>query len=158
MVEPHAGLGVGALGVAGLLGVAAMYTDWRWREVPNWLVMGLILLWALASWRDSEVLNASLGGALACGAGMLAVGYSFRALGWLGGGDGKLLAAFALWLGPDDLGLWLLAMAAIGLLLAVVAWASPDNDFRRRGIPFSCAIAPPALAVFLARASALTGA
>ena len=82
----------------------------------------------------------------------LAVGYLFFRAGWLGGGDGKLLGVLALWLGPNDVGLWLLATAVLGLLLVVLALIRPGGDFRARGIPFAWAMVPPASALLLSRA------
>ena len=118
---------------------------------------GLVALWPITVWLAPEVLGARPWAALVCGAGGLAAGYGFHALGWLGGGDGKLLAALALWLGPKDLGLWLLATAALGLLLALLALARPAGDFRTRGIPFAWAMVPPAATLLIARAAALSG-
>ena len=42
-----------------------------------------------------------LGMQLLCGLLVLAVGFGFFAMGWIGGGDAKLAAAIALWLGFD---------------------------------------------------------
>ena len=82
-------------------------------------------------------------------------GFGFHALGWLGGGDGKLLATLALWLGPTHLGLWLLGTATIGLALAMTALAFRNGDFRTRGIPFAWAMVPPAAMLLLSRAADL---
>ena len=71
---------------------------------------------------------------LACGCAGLGAGFAFYALGWFGGGDGKLLAAMALWLGPTDVGFGLLAAAA---LLAVMCVAALSPGGRRSARPHS---------------------
>ena len=154
MSASNAWFGIAVSGLATLIALIAIYTDGRWREIPNWLVAGLILLWAVAAWFAPEVLGTAPRSGLICGAVGLAAGYGFHALGWLGGGDGKLLAALALWLGPKDIGLWLLATATLGLVLALLALSRPTGDFRSRGIPFAWAIVPPAATLLIARAIA----
>lgn len=137
------------------LALVAMYTDWRGREIPHRLTIAFVLLWTAAAWLAPAAVGDEPWGALACGAVALLAGYGFHSLGWLGGGDGKLLAALALWLGPGNLGLWLLATAALGLVLVVLAFARRRGDFRARGIPFAWAMAPPAVVLLMARAAEL---
>ena len=150
-------MAIAVLGGACVFGLAALYTDWRQREIPHWLGLGLGLLWAVAAWLAPEALDAAPLIALACGAGALAVGFALHALGWLGGGDGKLLAALAVWIGPVDLVWWLVATALLGLLLLLFALMRRSGDLRTRGIPFAWAMAPPAIVILLERAVALSG-
>jgi prepilin peptidase CpaA len=56
---------------------------------------------------------------LACGAAMLIVTFGLFARGWIGGGDAKLAAATAIWLGFDHLGDYALSASALGGLLTV---------------------------------------
>lgn len=137
---------------ASLLALAAVWTDVTRREIPHWLSVGLASLWLCAALAVPEALGGKPLAGLACGGVALAVGFVLHAFGWLGGGDGKLLAVLAMWLGPTDVGLALLATSAIGLLLAVSALARPAGDLRRRGIPYGLAIAPPAATLLVARA------
>ena len=88
---------------------------------------------------------------LLCGAGVLGVGLLAYGCGWMGGGDAKLLVALAMWLGPADLSIAFLGIACVGVGLLLVGHLAPGSDFRRRGIPFACAIAPPSAAVLAAR-------
>ena len=148
--------GAASLGAAALLALATLYTDGRRREIPHWLVSALALLWLLALPVAPQLLDSALWAALACGAGGLAAGYCFHQFGWLGGGDGKLLGVLALWLGPRDLGYWLVATAFLGLVLVLLALARRNGDFRTRGIPFAWALAPPAATLLLARAMAIS--
>ena len=145
-----------ALLAACILALAAMYTDARRRQIPHWVPGGLVLLWAAALQWAPDSLGAAPLAALACGIGVLLAGFGFHALGWLGGGDGKLLATLGLWLGHQQIGLWLLGVAALGLMLAIAARVNGYSDFRTRGIPFAWAIVPPGVALLLARAKDLT--
>ena len=146
-------LGVGALAGGVALAVASVWTDVRRREIPHWLVGGIVAFWAVAAVFDREALGGTLLASILCGVAMLAVGFVLHAFGWLGGGDGKLLAALALWLGPADAGWALMATGAIGLLLTLAAWFR-NRDWRLRGIPYAIAIAPPASALLAMRAMA----
>ncbi|MDE0036231.1 MAG: prepilin peptidase [Gammaproteobacteria bacterium] len=143
---------------ATLLAAGALYADVRRREIPDWVPLGMLSLWIATAALAPEALNGTIRAALICGAGAFAGGYVFYRLGWLGGGDGKLLGALALWLGPWEAGIWLLATATLGLALCLIALARPTGDFRTRGIPFVWAIAPPAIMLLVARATELTGA
>ena len=147
-------LGTFALLGSASLALAAVWTDLGRREIPHWILAGMALLWLAAAWLDPRALNAAPWASLACGAGGLALGFLFHALGWLGGGDGKLLAVLALWLGPGDLGLALLATGALVALLALAALARPKGSLRRRGLPCALAISPPAATLLAARALA----
>ena len=131
-----------------------LWTDWRTREIPHWLLAGLLLLWVVAALFRAEDLGVPLVAGAVSGAIGLLTGLVLHAFGWLGAGDCKLLAVVALWLGPWEFSLALLATAVIGLVLCLVALARPTGDFRVRGIPFAWAIAPPAAALLLARAFA----
>lgn len=147
-------LGAVALLGSALLALAAVWTDLARREIPHWVPAGAALLWLAAAWLEPQALNAALLASLACGAAGLALGFLLHALGWLGGGDGKLLAVLALWLGPWDLGLALIAAGALGLLLALAALARPKGAFRQRGLPCALALSPPAATLLVARALA----
>ncbi len=150
-------IGATALYTAAALAAVALYTDAISREIPNWLVASLALVWALAVLLTPQALSASAWAALLCASGTLTAGYLVHRLGWLGGGDGKLMGALALWIGPWELGGWLLGAAFLGLWLVLFALVRPDGDFSTRGIPFAWAIAPPAAVLLVARANSLVG-
>ena len=81
-----------------LLGLAA-WLDLDQRRIPNWIVAAIALLWlpyALHSF------PAPMPGSLATAAAVLALGMVVWRLGWLGGGDVKLIAALTLWAGAKD--------------------------------------------------------
>src|SRR4029077_5658166 len=60
----------------------------------------------------------AIGAHLAAGLCVLLLGMVFFFCGWCGGGDAKLLAAIALWLGYDNLFQYLLYTAVAGGMLA----------------------------------------
>ena len=142
---------------AALIAAVALYTDARYREIPHWLIAGLALLWVLAVPLAPETSSPAVWAALACACGGLAAGYGFYRLGWLGGGDVKLLGVLALWLGPGDLSLWLIGTACLGVVLIVLALLRPAGGLRKRGLPLAWAMVPPAAALLLARAASLAG-
>lgn len=142
-----------ALSGAACLAVGAMWTDWCRRDVPHALVLGLAGLWCVAAVFAPTALGGTPDAALLCGAAALAVGFLLFLPGWLGGGDGKLVGALALWLGPQDLAIALLASAALLLMLLMApALGGIGRDFRARGIPFACAFVPPSVLLLAARA------
>ena len=99
-----------------LLNGLAAWWDIRSRTIPNLLVVGgagVALAWRLLA--DGSLLDGSIG----LGAG-LALGLGLFALGVLGAGDGKLIAANGAFLGWSQLGPALLAMGVAGGVLALV--------------------------------------
>lgn len=99
---------------------------------------------------------------LAAGASVLAVTTVMFYMGWLGGGDAKLLAAAALWIGFDLMMPYLLKVAVLGGVLALVILiyrrlpiaSLPVPAFAKRlhtdgtGIPYGIAIAGGALWIY----------
>lgn len=105
----------------------AAFADWRWRRVPNWVSFGLLLggllLSAVPTAAESswitvtiQTLPRALLG-LGVGAG---IGLALYALGAIGAGDVKLLAALGVWLGPWLVLLAFSGAALIGMGLSVV--------------------------------------
>jgi prepilin peptidase CpaA len=100
-----------------------------------------------------------IGAALA----VLAVTFVFFARGWIGGGDAKLAAATALWLGFDHLVPYLLYASIFGgaLTLAMMRFrlmplpaAMADQEWVKRlhrldgGVPYGIALAAAALLIY----------
>ncbi len=97
------------------------------------------------------------------GTGALAAGIAMFARGWIGGGDAKLMAATALWLGFEDLTAYLLMTAMLGGVLAILIlayrsvalpWWLVGQDWAVRlhhadeGIPYGIALAGAALWIY----------
>ncbi len=140
----HYGLLV-ALAIALLVAAA---TDWRRRQIDNWLNLGIALAapvyWlakGLPLWdgwgHPSIVLQIGVGIAA------FAVFAAFFALKWMGGGDVKLLTALALWIEPEWFLRLLMMMALVGGVLTIVlgAWHIARRQKDRLAIPYGVAIA-----------------
>ncbi len=100
---------------------------------------------------------------VAAGALVLAVCFVMFALGWIGGGDAKLVSAVALWLGFATLLEYLLIASAAGgvLTIALLAlrglplpgfalgwtWLARLHD-RKTGVPYGIALAGAAMLVY----------
>ncbi|MCY3854703.1 MAG: prepilin peptidase [Rhodospirillales bacterium] len=132
----------------GLFAASVMY-DQRRRRIPNMVPLALAVLFAVSAFLGT--LPSGWLEHVAVGGAFLAAGFLFYLAGGFGAGDGKLLAAAGLWVGPAMLGWFLLAMAGCALALSLVG-ALRGGRFLRRGLPFAWAIAPPAIFVLLARA------
>jgi prepilin peptidase CpaA len=122
------------------------------------LAGGFVLLAVVTGMSFSDI-----GWHLGAGGIVLVVAFVFFGLGWIGGGDAKLAAATALWLGFDHLLTYLIYASLFGgaltLLLiqfrraplpAVLArqpWVQRLHD-RDSGVPYGIALAAAALAVY----------
>lgn len=105
----------------------ATVCDIRSRRIPNWLVL--------------PYLTAGLAAAIVTGGsdglwrgfmGMSLAGLLMGTLYWLGGtgmGDVKLCAAIGVWIGPQQLGIALVAMGVIGGAMALL-WAARGGFLR----------------------------
>lgn len=98
----------------------AASSDLLTMTIANWvsavLVGGFLLLAALVGMPALEVLQAHV----ACGAAVLALTFALFACGWIGGGDAKLAAATAVWLGWDNLLAYGMTASVIGGGLTLV--------------------------------------
>lgn len=105
----------------------------------------------------------TIGMHFAVAAGVLVVGFAFFAFGWIGGGDAKLAAAIALWLGlglllPFVVYASLLGGALTMLILGARRWPLHERLRRIRwldrlhdsksGVPYGIALAAAGLLVY----------
>lgn len=130
--------------------------------IPNWLSLALVAAFPLLA------LAVGLPGTaillhLLTGCTVLAITFGMFALGWIGGGDAKLAAAAALWLGFDLLlEYFVLASVAGGMLTIAVlclrrlhlplfaltwTWLGRLHD-ERSGVPYGVALAAAALSIY----------
>ncbi len=145
----------GAVAFAGAMDLFTM-------KIPNRISIALVL---------SFLVVAPLAGlglwdiALHFGAALVVLTITFGMFlaGWFGGGDAKLLAAIALWLGVDLLPEYLIAVALVGGALTIIfttfrsaplplsvvseGWALRLHD-KKTGIPYGVALAAGALLVY----------
>ena len=139
------------VGACGLF-AASVVCDQRRRRIPNAVPVALVALFIAQA--VLEALPSDWREHVAVGGAFLAAGFVFYLIGGFGAGDGKLVAAAGLWVGPDPVSHFLLAMAVCALALSVVG-VLRGGEFRRRGLPFAWAIAPPAIFVLIPRAGLL---
>jgi prepilin peptidase CpaA len=100
---------------------------------------------------------------VAAGLAVLTIAFACFAFGWIGGGDAKLAAATALWLGFDHMLMYLAYAAVAGGTLALMIlsfrnWPLPamllSHDWAHRlhdnksGIPYGVALAIGALLIY----------
>jgi prepilin peptidase CpaA len=86
--------------------------------IPNWISAAAALAFVPAALAVGAGLP-SIGVHMGIGVLALMAGMGMWAVRWIGGGDAKLLAASALWIGYPAVGLFLLATALAGGALAV---------------------------------------
>jgi len=100
---------------------------------------------------------------VAAGILLLVVGFGLFVGGWFGGGDAKLMAAVALWIGLDAVLLYLVYVAVAGGFTAMLFWSVRSVPLPRAllgeqwalrlhrqdgGIPYGIALAAGALLAF----------
>lgn len=139
----------------------AAASDLTTMTIPNWLCLLLLGAFGLCAgltgfgWADS-------GWHLAAGLTVLVVCFGLFAAGWIGGGDAKLAAVTALWLGFEQLLPYLFIASLIGGLLTALilklrslplpemasnwVWAQRLHD-AKQGVPYGVALAAAALIV-----------
>ncbi|HKD46603.1 MAG TPA: prepilin peptidase [Rhizomicrobium sp.] len=143
-----------------LLAVAAAY-DLATFTIPNLLSLVLAVAFAVFGFAIG-LTPAGFSFHLLAGLIALVVGFALFAFGYIGGGDAKLFAAVALWLGLRDLLAYALAASLLGglltlALLALRQWPLPASLARRdwilklheknSGIPYGVALASGALLI-----------
>lgn len=135
-------------------------SDLTTMTIPNRIVMVLLVGFViLAPLTDVQMFQAAAGGTIA-----LLISFILFSRGWIGGGDAKLVAVAGLWIGVDQLGLFLLTTSLFGaiLTLAVLMFRAvtlqpylSDLTWVARlhrpggGIPYGVAIAGAGCAVLI---------
>ena len=127
--------------------VVAAFTDWRRRQIDNWLNLGIALAAPLFWWASGLDLWPGVALQFGVGVAAFAVFASMFALGWMGGGDVKLLTALALWIEPTWFLKLLVMMALVGGVLTLVmgAWHVARRQRDRLAIPYGVAISAAGL-------------
>ena len=132
---------------------AAVVFDLASRQIPNVVPVAMLGLFALQVAVVGHRDVAPLWAHVFTGALLLAVGFGLFLTGALGAGDGKLMAAAGLWIGPAAIGSFLLGVGLLGIGLGLVSLLPFDATRRlRNDLPFAVAIAPPAIALLAMRA------
>jgi prepilin peptidase CpaA len=143
--------------------ITAALRDVTSYTIPNWISLSLIAGFAPAALAMGLPLGA-IGAHLGIGVLGLIAGMAMFALRWIGGGDAKLFAAAALWLGWPAVGLYAAYTGVAGGALAVSLLALRSSYLRPyvvtgpawfsrlaepgENVPYGLAIAIGALAAF----------
>lgn len=139
--------------------IAATFTDLFSYTIPNRISVAVIVLMLPMAWLVGMSLD-TLWTHVATALVVLALGYGLFRIGAMGGGDAKLLAGAALWLGPMMTPMFLAYVSIFGGLFTLilmrarslpmparlegVAWIARLHS-RQSGIPYCVAIGPVAL-------------
>lgn len=120
----------------------ASWTDWRRREIDNWLNAAILLLAPLYWYADPSFDWLDAGFQIAVAVVTFAVLLGLFALGQMGGGDVKLLTVLALWFAPLRFMQLMLVMAIAGLVITVAlfAWHRATGRKDRIKVPYGIAI------------------
>lgn len=145
--------------------VLAAYSDVTDLRIPNRLT-GAMAVTGPAATMLAGPGAAAVPPALLTAAVVLAIGWGMFELGWLGGGDAKLAAAAALWLGPGATMAFVLVTALFGALLAALLLGLSRLERRRAAVggrwhgrlladriavPYAAAMAPAGVVAMLVR-------
>lgn len=133
--------------------VVAMATDWRRREIDNWLTASIAVLAPVWWWASGYALWPEVAVQFALGAVILGVGIGLFAIGAMGGGDVKLLTALALWLPGLVLMKMLVVMSLVGgvLTIAMIVWHRFKRFEGQPEIPYGLAISAATLGILYER-------
>ena len=100
-----------------LLTIYAAISDYKSLKIPNWISVGLLLLYPAVVLTSPTEVDWFYG--LIVGGAVFVVGFCIFALGGLGGGDVKLLVALSVWSGLGLLIPFLLSVVITGGLLVI---------------------------------------
>lgn len=130
--------------------------------IPNWLALALVVIFFVAAAVSSMPFR-DIAQHTAVGAACLLIGMAFFARGWIGGGDAKLMAAVALWVGWAQVLPYFVMASLLGgaLTLAILGyrnlplpafvarcdWAMRLHN-RAEGVPYGIALALAGLLIF----------
>ncbi|HEX7775694.1 MAG TPA: prepilin peptidase [Parvibaculum sp.] len=142
--------------------VFAGVRDLATMTIPNWLTLALALSFFIFAPLVAMPL-AEVARHAAVGFALLLIGMGFFSMGWIGGGDAKLVAAVALWVGWSQAVPYLLVSSLLGGALTLIIlgfrtlplpgvlvrqqWLLRLHD-RGEGVPYGLALAAAALLVF----------
>ncbi|WP_430453856.1 A24 family peptidase [Rhodopirellula europaea] len=101
--------------------------DVRTREIPDWisvLIGSVAVISSLLGWLGLPIVWVLAGGVVG-----LAIAYALFRFAKLGGGDGKLIIAIAMLVGPVGILIVLFGMAIAGGVLSLIAMLRGQSDY-----------------------------
>lgn len=128
--------------------VVAAVSDLLTMTIPNRLVIAVAGAFAIAAPLAGLGL-AEIGLHVAAATLVLVVGFLLFAPGWIGGGDAKLAAALALWLGFEPLLAWFVMFALLGgaLTMGTLYYRKAPLPARLSGVDWIARLHQPACGV-----------
>lgn len=129
----------------------AAHGDWLRRDIPNRLNAAIALTAPLYWWASGYALWPDVAIIVGLSFGLLVAFAFLFAIGAMGGGDVKLIAALALWMTPLQLPVMLMVMAVAGglLTLGIVIHHRSTRRLGKPEIPYGIAISIGGLWVVL---------
>jgi prepilin peptidase CpaA len=140
----------------------AAFSDLFTMTISNWISILLVLAFIGLALLVGLPLS-TIGLHLACGFGVLVITFTLFAFGWIGGGDAKLAATTAVWMGFEHLAEYGLGSALLGggLTLAILqfrrwpmpgwaqarAWVMRLHD-KDNGVPYGMALAVAGMVLY----------
>lgn len=123
--------------------VTAAVGDLRSRTIEHWLVIGIALGAIPFWWLTGLEIWPDVATRIGVAALLFTVGAGLFVIGWMGGGDVKLLGALALWLPPNAVLFLLVAMSLGGGALTIAMWLRHrmQKNGKELEIPYGVAIA-----------------
>ncbi|TWT73324.1 A24 family peptidase [Allorhodopirellula solitaria] len=115
------------LTVTFVLLLVATVCDYRSREIPDWISIGIAIVAVIAS--SAGWLGIGLPWVIFGGVVGLLIGYGLFRFAQLGGGDAKLIAALGMTFGPVGILILLFGMAIIGGVLSLIAMLRGQRDY-----------------------------
>jgi len=140
----------------------AAFSDLFTMTISNWISILLVVAFIGVALLAGMPVQA-IGLHLACGLSVLVLTFILFCFGWIGGGDAKLAAATAVWMGFEHLAEYGVGAALLGgvLTLALLqfrrwpmpGWARARNWIMRlhdckNGVPYGMALAAAGLALY----------
>lgn len=141
----------------------AASSDLLTMTIANWVSLALVGVFTVGAALFGMPLLEILEMHLACGSAVLVLTFALFAFGWIGGGDAKLAAATAVWLGWDNLYAYALTSSIAGgaltlFILGVRKMELPpilnSQAWARRlhaagnGVPYGIALAASGLMLY----------
>ncbi|RZV33453.1 MAG: peptidase [Sphingomonadaceae bacterium] len=127
--------------------LVAAFTDLKRRQIDNWLNAGIALAAPVFWWTSGLELWPDIAWQLGIALATFGLCAGLFALGWMGGGDVKLLTVLALWIAPLLFLRLLIIMALVGGVLTLLfgMWHFMRRQKERLAIPYGVAISAAAL-------------
>lgn len=139
------------------------WSDLFTMTIANWISLLLVGAFVIMAAVSGVPVQEIVVDHLACGAAVLALTFSLFAFGWIGGGDAKLAASTAVWIGWSGLSEYGLIASLLGAVLtfgilwfrraslppslSAKAWIARLHD-KTAGVPYGVALASAGLLLY----------